>query len=145
MLKSRSERDVPAPLLVVAAALVDDQNHVLVQQRPVGGRMAGLWEFPGGKIDPGETPEAALARELVEELGIQVGPLTPLAFASVTLGDRHLLLLLYICVKWSGTPRALHASEIRWVDPAQLFEMPMPEADVPLIPSIAAFVEQRRQ
>lgn len=145
MLKSRSERDVAHPLLVVAAALIDDQNRVLVQQRPVGGHMAGLWEFPGGKIDPGETPEVALSRELVEELGLKVGPLTPLAFSSATLGNRHLLLLLYTCIEWAGTPEALHAVAIEWVDVADLNKFPMPDADLSLIPSIATFVEQRRQ
>lgn len=126
---------VNTPLLVVAAALVDADGRVLVQQRPHGTSMAGLWEFPGGKIEPGESPEAALVRELHEELGIETwgSCLAPAAFASEPLGERHLVLLLYVCRKWTGQPRALHASALRWVRPAELFNMPMPPADLPLI------------
>jgi 8-oxo-dGTP diphosphatase len=99
-----SERLFP----VVAAALVDAQGRVLVQQRPPGKQMAGLWEFPGGKLESGETPEAALVRELAEELGIAVDPadLAPLTFASEPLGGKHLLLLLYLCRAWTGAPAA---------------------------------------
>jgi 8-oxo-dGTP diphosphatase len=123
-------------LLVVAAALIDPRGQVLVQQRPPGKSMAGLWEFPGGKIERGETPEAALTRELREELGIIVGALVPLGFASETLGERHLLMLLYECRDWTGTPQAIHASAVQWVRPSTLHGLAMPPADLPLIASI---------
>ncbi|ODP37891.1 (deoxy)nucleoside triphosphate pyrophosphohydrolase [Sphingomonas turrisvirgatae] len=125
----------PTPLIVVAAALIDAEGRVLVQRRPPGKPMAGLWEFPGGKLDPGETPEAALCRELGEELGITVrdAALTPAAFASEALGERHLLLLLYQVRDWAGVPEARHATALRWVIPAGLRELAMPPADEPLI------------
>lgn len=129
-------------LHVVAAALVDADGRVLVQQRPPGGAMAGLWEFPGGKIEAGETPEAALARELDEELGIAVthACLAPAAFASEPLGDRHLLLLLYVCRKWSGIAEARQATALKWVYPAQLHALAMPPADKPLIGLLEALL-----
>ncbi|WP_294301450.1 (deoxy)nucleoside triphosphate pyrophosphohydrolase [uncultured Sphingomonas sp.] len=122
--------------------MVDPDGRVLVQQRPAGKPMAGLWEFPGGKIDPGETPEAALIRELHEELGIEVAQacLAPAAFASEPLGDRHLLLLLYACRKWDGIPEARHATALRWVYPAQLHALDMPPADRPLIGLLEALL-----
>jgi 8-oxo-dGTP diphosphatase len=134
---------IAPPLLhVVAVALVDADGRLLVQQRPEGKPMAGLWEFPGGKIDPGETPERALIRELHEELGIDVEQacLAPAAFASEPLGDRHLLLLLYICRKWRGTPEARHATALRWVRPVELHRLEMPPADRPLIGLLDALV-----
>lgn len=120
---------------VVAAAMIDRDGRVLVQRRPAGKMMAGLWEFPGGKIEAGETPEAALIRELREELAIDVDParLVPAVFASEPLGGRHLLLLLYICREWSGTPRALHADALLWCAPVELRALEMPPADLPLI------------
>ncbi|PZU61281.1 MAG: 8-oxo-dGTP diphosphatase MutT [Sphingobium sp.] len=129
-------------LHVVAAALVDGDGRVLLQQRPPGLSMAGLWEFPGGKIEPGETPEAALVRELHEELGIvtQGACLAPAAFASEALGDRHLLLLLYVCRKWTGIPEARHATALRWVRPAQMYALDMPPADLPLIGLLDALI-----
>ncbi|TKD50376.1 (deoxy)nucleoside triphosphate pyrophosphohydrolase [Sphingomonas baiyangensis] len=135
--------DTARPLLiVVAAALVDSDGRVLVQQRPAGTPMAGLWEFPGGKVEAGETPEAALIRELGEELGIDVTPacLAPAVFASETLGDRHLLLLLYACRKWAGVPDARHATALRWVRPVELHRLPMPPADRPLIGLLEALL-----
>jgi 8-oxo-dGTP diphosphatase len=122
-------------LIVVAAAMVDAQGRVLVQQRPPGKPMAGLWEFPGGKVDAGELPEAALCRELEEELGVAVdgASLTPAAFASESLGERHLLLLLYILRDWQGAPEAHHATALKWVSPAELYALDMPSADLPLI------------
>jgi 8-oxo-dGTP diphosphatase len=122
-------------LPVVAAALVDADGRVLLQQRPAGKSLAGLWEFPGGKLEAGETPEDALIRELEEELGIAVphACLAPAAFASAPLGERHLLLLLYIARKWVGVPRALEATALRWVRPADMHALPMPPADRPLI------------
>lgn len=124
-----------SPLLVVAAALVDADGRVLLQQRPPGKPMADLWEFPGGKVDPGESPETALIRELEEELGIRTHAscLAPATFASEPLGDRHLLLLLYVCRKWQGIPEARHATALRWVRPAQMYALEMPPADLPLI------------
>jgi 8-oxo-dGTP diphosphatase len=132
----------PAPLLVVAAALVDADGRVLVQRRPEGKPMAGLWEFPGGKVEPGETPEAALIRELAEELGIETwgSCLAPAAFASEALGERHLILLLYVCRKWRGLPRALHGEELRWVRPLELHGLDMPPADRPLIGLLEALL-----
>ncbi len=122
-------------LAVVAAALVDSEGRVLLQKRPTGKAMAGLWEFPGGKIDPGETPENALSRELMEELGIQVSPadLQPACFASEPLGDRHLLLLLYLCRTWIGTPVAREADALLWCLPDEMRSLDMPPADLPLI------------
>ena len=138
----------PLPVLsdrllpVVAVALVDADGRILLQQRPPGKNLAGLWEFPGGKIEPGETPEAALIRELAEELGISVSTacLAPATFASAPLGDRHLLLLLFVCRKWEGTPRAIEASALTWVRPVQMHTLPMPPADRPLIGLIEALV-----
>lgn len=129
-------------LVVVAAALVDRDGRLLVQQRPEGLSMAGLWEFPGGKLEPGETPEQALIRELEEELAIDVDHacLAPACFASDMIGDRHLLLLLYVCRKWRGTPVARHASALRWVRPVELHGLDMPPADKPLIGLLEALV-----
>jgi 8-oxo-dGTP diphosphatase len=122
-------------MIVAAAALIDAEGRVLVQQRPPDKPMAGLWEFPGGKLEPGELPESALARELAEELGIAVDParLTPAAFASEALGERHLLLLLYLVRAWSGVPEPRHATALRWLRPPELRRFAMPPADLPLI------------
>lgn len=129
-------------LIVVAAALIDGDGRVLIQQRPPRKNMAGLWEFPGGKVDIGETPEDALVRELSEELGINVETacLAPAAFASEPLGEQHLLLLLYVCRKWSGIPQLLEASALRWVKPNLLYSIDMPPADRPLIGLLDALV-----
>jgi 8-oxo-dGTP diphosphatase len=122
-------------LTVVAAALVNTAGEVLVQQRPAAKAHGGLWEFPGGKVEPGETPEHALARELAEELGIAVDPaiLVPLAFATEPHGERHLLLLLYLARHWLGDPVATEADAIAWLRPAALHALPMPPADLPLV------------
>ena len=132
-------------LLVVAAALIDGNGRVLVQRRPETGSMAGLWEFPGGKLETGETPEAGLCRELREELGIRVEEhaLTPLGFASAPLQDRHLVMLLFAAREWQGVAQPLHASAIQWANPAQLSALPMPPADAPLIPLIAQMLSSR--
>lgn len=129
-------------MTVVAAALVDDEGKVLLQQRAPGRQMAGLWEFPGGKIEEGELPEDALARELKEELGIDVDPgsLAPAVFASAPLGERHMLLLLFICREWRGTPHPLDATALDWVRPKDMFSLPMPPADEPLIPLLGALI-----
>ncbi|HEX8191311.1 MAG TPA: (deoxy)nucleoside triphosphate pyrophosphohydrolase [Allosphingosinicella sp.] len=129
-------------MLVVAAALRAPDGRVLLQQRPEGKAMAGLWEFPGGKVEEGERPEAALARELEEELGIEVeaGRLAPACFASAPLGDRHLLLLLYLCREWRGEPRALHATALRWATPGEMRGLAMPPADAPLIGLLEALL-----
>ncbi|WP_235527100.1 (deoxy)nucleoside triphosphate pyrophosphohydrolase [Sphingopyxis sp. 113P3] len=127
---------------MVAVALVDKDGRLLVQQRPEGKSMAGLWEFPGGKIEPGETPEAALVRELREELAIDVEAacLAPACFASDALGESHLLLLLYVCRKWQGAPEPIHASALRWVRPVELHALAMPPADKPLIGLLEALL-----
>jgi 8-oxo-dGTP diphosphatase len=120
---------------VVAAALVDSDGRVLVQRRKPGRSMAGLWEFPGGKIEPGEGPEAALVRELEEELGIAtlIPCLAPAGFGTAPMGEGTLVLLLYVCRKWQGLPQALDAEMLKWVRPAELHQLDMPEADKPLI------------
>lgn len=122
-------------MTVVAAALVDDAGRVLLQQRAPGRAMAGLWEFPGGKVEPGELPEAALARELAEELGIHVDPAdaAPACFASAPVGGRHMLLLLYLCRRWAGEPAALDASALVWLRPEEMRPAEMPPADRPLV------------
>ena len=122
-------------MLVVAAALVDADGRVLLQQRPPGRQMAGLWEFPGGKVENGERPETALVRELEEELGISVedAALEPATFASAPLGDRHLILLLYLCRRWRGEPQLLEATALKWLTPKQMSPLEMPPADQPLI------------
>lgn len=128
--------------IVVAVALIDRDGRVLVQQRPAGKAHGGLWEFPGGKVEPGERPEAALIRELAEELAIAVESacLAPATFASEPVGEDHLLLLLYVCRKWSGVPRAIAAAELRWLRPVQLHALAMPPADRPLIGLLEALV-----
>jgi 8-oxo-dGTP diphosphatase len=125
-----------AIVLVVACALVDADGRVLIAQRPVGKSMAGLWEFPGGKIEAGETPEAAVIRELHEELGIvtQIDCLAPLTFASHAYEDFHLLMPLYICRRFQGTPQSKEGQLLKWVRPRMLREFAMPPADAPLIP-----------
>jgi 8-oxo-dGTP diphosphatase len=123
-------------VLVAAVALVDADGRVLISQRPEGKAMAGLWEFPGGKIGEGETPEAALIRELREELGIDTWAscLAPLTFASHAYEDFHLLMPLFVCRKWQGAPRPLEGQVLRWVRPDRLADYPMPPADRPLVP-----------
>jgi len=122
-------------LLVVACALFDADGRVLVAQRPEGKALAGLWEFPGGKVEAGERPEETLIRELAEELGIVVKPacLAPLTFASHAYDDFHLLMPLYVCRRWEGTPAGREGQAVRWLKPARLRELPMPPADAPLI------------
>jgi len=122
-------------VLVSAVALVDADGRVLLAQRPAGKPLAGLWEFPGGKVNPGETPETALIRELAEELGIDVAAscFAPFTFASYTYPDFHLLMPLYICRKWSGIPAAREGQRLAWVRPARLGDYPMPPADPPLV------------
>ena len=123
-------------VLVAAVALVDADGRVLLARRPPGKAMAGLWEFPGGKLAVGETPEQALIRELREELGIDTEQscLAPLAFASHGYDDFHLLMPLYVCRVWHGTVVPREGQELRWVRPARLRDFPMPPADAPLIP-----------
>jgi 8-oxo-dGTP diphosphatase len=123
---------------VVAAALIDGEGRVLVAQRPEGKSLAGLWEFPGGKIEPGETPEAALVRELAEELDIDVAAeaLEPLTFVSHGYADFHLLMLLYVCRRWQGVPNGLQHQPLQWGTVAELETLPMPPADVPLLAAL---------
>lgn len=130
----------PTMLFVVAAALTNQVGEILLQRRPDGKQMAGLWEFPGGKVEAGESPENALVRELKEELGIAVERknLLPFVFASEPLEGRHLLMLLYICHEWNGEPRPLDSPELRWLRPADMQDLPMPPADRPLVRALAA-------
>jgi 8-oxo-dGTP diphosphatase len=124
--------------VVVACALVDVDNRVLIAQRPPGKALAGLWEFPGGKLEPGERPEATLIRELHEEIGITVQEacLAPLTFASHAYADFHLLMPLYICRRWEGDVRAREGQKLAWVRANKLRGYEMPPADLPLIPHL---------
>jgi 8-oxo-dGTP diphosphatase len=128
----------PRVILVVACALIDPDGRVLLAQRPPGKAMGGLWEFPGGKVDSGETPEEALIRELREELGIAAREacLAPFTFASHAYPEFHLLMPLYLCRRWDGIPQALEHAALRWVRPKDMGSYPMPPADLPLIPML---------
>lgn len=125
-------------LLVVAVALIDADNRVLIAQRPKHKTLGGLWEFPGGKLDPGERPEAAAIRELHEELGVTVKEacLAPLTFASHAYDDFHLLMPLYVCRRWEGLAVPREGQDLAWVRAAKLRDYPMPPADIPLIPPL---------
>ena len=129
-------------VLVAACALVDADGRVLIAQRPEGKAMAGLWEFPGGKVEAGELPEQSLIRELQEELGITVKPecLAPLTFASHSYPDFHLLMPLYVCRRWEGFVEAREQQRFKWVWPNELRNYPMPPADEPLIPHLTALL-----
>lgn len=135
---------MPSPplLLVSAVALVDADDRILLARRPAGKSMAGLWEFPGGKIADGESPEAALVRELAEELGIDVAEscLAPLTFASHRYPNFHLLMPLFVCRVWDGTVSPLEGQELAWVRPERLKDYPMPAADVPLVAMLRDFL-----
>ena len=130
-------------LLVVACALVDSDGRILIAERPAGKALAGLWEFPGGKLEPGETPEATLIRELREELGIETKAacLAPLTFASHSYDDFHLLMPLYVCRRWTGTPQPMEGQALKWVRPKALRDLAMPPADAPLIPFLVDLLE----
>jgi 8-oxo-dGTP diphosphatase len=132
-------------LLVVACALLDQDGRVLIAQRPEGKALAGLWEFPGGKVETGEAPEATLIRELQEELGITVKEpcLAPLTFASFAYPDFHLLMPLYVCRRWEGVVIAREHQALKWVRPNELRQFPMPPADEPLIPALIDLVGER--
>jgi 8-oxo-dGTP diphosphatase len=139
--------DLPPPqclqkkiVLVAAAALIDADGRVLMAQRPVGKPMAGLWEFPGGKVQEGETPEFALMRELEEELGLTTRPccFSPIAFASHAYEDFHLLMPLFACRVWKGIVQAREGQAFKWLKPVEMFGLPMPEADVPLVAQLQA-------
>ncbi len=133
-------------VLVAACALIDSDNRVLLARRPVGKPMEGLWEFPGGKVESGETPEATLIRELQEELGIAVKAdcLAPLTFASHDYETFHLLMPLYVCRRWEGIVSAKERQELAWVKPQKLCDYPMPPADLPLIPALIELIPQVR-
>ncbi len=130
-----ARRAAKPTVLVVAVALVDGDGRVLIARRPGGKSMAGLWEFPGGKVTPGELPEAAAARELAEELGLDITEscLAPLSFASHVYADFHLMMPLYVCRVWKGTPTPREGQEVKWVRPLKLADYPMPPADAPLV------------
>jgi 8-oxo-dGTP diphosphatase len=125
-------------VLVVACALVDADGRVLLAQRPPGKTLAGLWEFPGGKVEQGESPEETLIRELKEELGIDVAKacLAPLTFASHSYETFHLLMPLYVCRRWEGTVQSMEGQALEWVKPGRMGNYPMPPADVPLVASL---------
>ncbi|HXI87486.1 MAG TPA: (deoxy)nucleoside triphosphate pyrophosphohydrolase [Parvularculaceae bacterium] len=129
-------------MLVSAGALIDADGRVLIQQRPASKAMGGLWEFPGGKIADGEAPEAALVREFKEELALDIAPscLAPFGFASEQQNGFNLLMLLYVCRKWSGSPRALEGQRLAWVRPDRLADHPMPPADRPLAAQLRDFL-----
>jgi 8-oxo-dGTP diphosphatase len=129
-------------LLVAACALVDADGRVLICRRPEGKQMAGLWEFPGGKVEPGETPEAALIREMKEELGIEIKAacLAPFVFASHAYDGFHLLMPLYLCRRWEGMVQALEHSALAWARPDKLGDYPMPPADAPLVAYLRDFL-----
>lgn len=129
-------------LLVVAVALVDRDGRVLLAERPEGKNLAGMWEFPGGKVAPGETPEAALIRELQEELGIdtEASCLAPFTFASHTYEAFHLLMPLYICRVWQGNPQGLEGQRLAWATPQEMLKYPMPPADKPLVAMLRDFL-----
>lgn len=134
--KPRSTTPSGLPIILVAAvALVDKQGQVLLAQRPEGKSMAGLWEFPGGKVKEGETPEFALCRELEEELGIDTREccFAPLGFASHSYDEFHLMMPLYVCRMWKGDPQGLEGQKLSWVKPNDLAQYDMPAADIPLI------------
>ena len=122
-------------ILVAAAALIDADGRVLIAQRPEGKQLAGLWEFPGGKVEPGETPEQCLIRELKEELGIDVNEacLAPFVFTTHAYDSFHLLMPLWLCRRWSGVVQALEHQAVAWVKPVRLSDYPMPPADEPLV------------
>lgn len=122
-------------VLVAACALIDKDSRVLIAQRPEGKSMAGLWEFPGGKVEDGETPEACLIRELQEELGIDTWEscLAPIGFASHGYDDFHLLMPLFVCRKWNGTPMSNEGQALKWVSAQRLGDYDMPPADIPLV------------
>ena len=130
-------------MIVVAAALLDPAGRTLVQQRPPGKAHGGLWEFPGGKVEPGEEPAIALARELSEELGIVIEPseLEPVGFVQGGVPERPMLLLLYACRQWRGEPKALEATALHWDVPGGLATLPMPPADYPLAASLARWLD----
>jgi len=141
--RARAEPLGDRPVVLVAAiALIDIDNRVLIAQRPEGKAMAGLWEFPGGKVEAGETPEAALIREVKEELGVDTAEscLAPFAFASHTYDDFHLLMPLFICRQWEGDLQPHEHQALKWVRPMRLADYPMPPADAPLVALLRDFL-----
>lgn len=135
----------PTYLFVAAAALIDQNGRILVQKRPEGKPMAGLWEFPGGKVEAGETPESALVRELDEELGIGVkqADIEPAAFASEAVGDQHLILLLYICRQWIGHIQSPESLDMQWLPVEAIQDLSMPPADGPLVQKLSYILQHQ--
>ena len=135
MSQARSSSAAPVE---IAVAVVEQDDRFLIGQRPAGAALAGFWEFPGGKVETGETPEATLVRELGEEIGVTTSEacLAPLTFASHAYPDFHLLMPLYVCRRWSGVPEPREGQALKWVMPVKLRDYPMPPADLPLIPAL---------
>jgi len=141
--KPKPSRSPDLPIILVSAVvLIDPDNRIFIAQRPEGKAMAGLWEFPGGKVQDGETPEFALMRELEEELGIETRPtcFTPIAFASHSYENFHLLMPLYACRMWRGVPRGQEGQAVKWVRISDLKDYPMPEADIPLVAQLRDYL-----
>jgi 8-oxo-dGTP diphosphatase len=138
---NRAEASLPV-VLVAAVALIDGDGRVLLAERPAGKSLAGMWEFPGGKVNPGETPEAALVRELKEELGIDTHAscLAPFTFASHAYETFHLLMPLFVCRVWQGIPQGLEGQRLAWVHPRAMGDYPMPPADKPLVVMLRDFL-----
>jgi 8-oxo-dGTP diphosphatase len=145
MAPTAAERGTLRLVLVAACALIDSNGRVLIAKRPEGKSMAGLWEFPGGKVEAGERPEQTVIREMREEIGIEIqeNSLAPFVFASHRYPDFHLLMPLFLCRSWEGTAQAREALEIAWVRPEGLTGYPMPPADAPLIPKLRELMSQR--
>ena len=144
MTEQKSEHADPIRI-VSAAALVGEDGRIFLARRPLDKALPGLWEFPGGKVEQGETPEQALVRELIEEIGVTVDPahMTPLTFASEPVAGKHMLLLLYVVHRWTGEPQALEAPDIGWFTLDEMAALAMPPADAPFIPALARYLTER--
>jgi 8-oxo-dGTP diphosphatase len=140
-------QNFPTLRLVVAAALIRDDGHIFLQKRPEGKALAGLWEYPGGKVEPGETPEFALMRELKEEIGVAASPadMVPITFASQPAAGKHMILLLYVLNRWTGEAVAQEGQETGWFTLEQMADLPMPPADLPFIAPLAEYLARKEK